>query len=132
MNKKIAISGVILGVFAVILGAFAAHGLKKLITADALLSFETGVKYQMYHAFLLLFVSLSSLSETQKKRLLVVVMTGVLLFSGSIYALATNTLTEFDFKTIALITPFGGLTLITGWILLGVYLYKYSKEKNGV
>ncbi|MDX1272298.1 DUF423 domain-containing protein [Bizionia paragorgiae] len=119
MNRKLFISASVLGVIAVIVGAFAAHGLKPLISFEAMQSFETGVRYQMYHAFLLLFVGLSAtLPETVKKGILYLVLLGVVLFSGSIYGLATDTLTSFNFKSIALVTPVGGLLLISAWIVM--------------
>ncbi|SEA46383.1 DUF423 domain-containing protein [Bizionia paragorgiae] len=119
MNRKLFISASVLGVIAVIVGAFAAHGLKPLISFEAMQSFETGVRYQMYHAFLLLFVGLSaSLPETVKKGILYLVLLGVVLFSGSIYGLATDTLTSFNFKSIALVTPVGGLLLISAWVVM--------------
>ena len=100
------------------IGAFGAHGLKDSLDASSLVTFETGVKYQMYHAFFLLLVSLFALSERMKKTLLIVIVCGIVLFSGSIYGLATNTLTTFDFSKIALLTPLGGLLLIVGWVVL--------------
>jgi len=121
MNKKILITASVFGVLSVVLGAFAAHGLKELITEQALQSFETGVRYQMYHAFLLLFIgTIDKLTIKTKKAVFFLVITGVFLFSGSIYGLATNALSGFDFKQIALITPFGGLLLIVAWIVMGL------------
>lgn len=119
MNKKILIVGSILGILGIILGAFAAHGLEKLVDTDAINSFETGVRYQIYHAFFLLILgSTSFISLKSKKVILYVVILGVIFFSGSIYGLATNNLSSFDFKTIALITPIGGLLLIIAWIVM--------------
>jgi len=117
MNKKVLITGSILGVLGIILGAFAAHGLEKIVDADAIKSFETGVRYQIYHAFFLLILgSTSFVSLKAKKVILYLVVIGLILFSGSIYGLATNELTSFNFKTIAMITPIGGLSLIIAWI----------------
>ncbi|WP_282041463.1 DUF423 domain-containing protein [Winogradskyella flava] len=119
MNKKILIVGSILGILGIILGAFAAHGLEKLVDTDAINSFETGVRYQIYHAFFLLILgSTSFMSLKSKKAILYVVILGVIFFSGSIYGLATNNLSSFDFKTIALITPIGGLLLIIAWVVM--------------
>ena len=129
MNKKVLILGSVFGLLAVIIGAFAAHGLKPKISVESLQSFETGVRYQMYHAFLLLFVgNLSIVSEKSKKTIYYLVFLGVLLFSGSIYGLATNTLTSFDFKVIGFITPLGGLLLISAWILLLINIVKSGKN----
>ena len=121
MNRKILVTASILGVLSVVLGAFAAHGLKALIAAEQLQSFETGVRYQIYHAFLLLFIgNTDKLTLRTKKSVFYIVIAGVLLFSGSIYGLATNALSGFDFKQIALITPIGGLLLIVAWIVMGI------------
>ncbi len=123
MNNKLLITGSVLGIFGIILGAFAAHGLEKLVDTDAIKSFETGVRYQMYHAFLLLILgSTSFLSLKSKKIIFYLVLFGLIFFSGSIYGLATNTLLNFDFKTIAWITPVGGLLLIVAWtvMLIGI------------
>lgn len=128
MDKKLLITATILGVLSVILGAFAAHGLKELISEEAMKTFETGVKYQMYHAIMLLFVgSTSYLKVTQKKVILYLVIIGVIFFSGSIYGLATNAITAFNFKAIALITPIGGLFLIASWLVMLVNFLKLKK-----
>ena len=119
MDRKIIRTGAVLGMIAIILGAFGAHALKALLTPEQLATFETGVRYQMYHAlFLLLIANLGSLSEKAKKQIHSLVIGGVALFSGSIYLLATNSLTSFDFKIIGFVTPIGGLLLILSWIRL--------------
>lgn len=129
MNKTILITATVLGVTSVILGAFAAHGLKKLVTPDAITSFETGVKYQMYHALFLLFVGTSTyISSGYKNVIFYLVLVGVIFFSGSIYLLATNVLTAFDFKKIAFITPVGGLLLIISWVVLLVNFFKFQPD----
>lgn len=129
MNKAILTTAAILGLTSVVFGAFGAHALKALITVDAQQTFETGVRYQMYHAILLLFVGQSSLINEKVKRIIYyLVVIGLFLFSGSIYLLATNTLTNFDFKTIGFITPIGGLFLILSWGFLVVTFFKKSKK----
>ena len=127
MDKKIISTGAILGMIAIILGAFGAHALKKVLSMEELSTFETGVRYQMYHAFFLLFIGMiNDLSKKAKKIIYNLVVFGVLLFSGSIYLLATNSLTSFDFKTIGFITPIGGLLLILAW---GVLLFHTLMKK---
>ena len=127
MDKKIISTGAIFGMLAIILGAFGAHALKKVLSVEELATFETGVKYQMYHALFLLFVGFATeLSQKAKKTMYYLVVFGVLFFSGSIYLLATNNLTSFDFKVIGFVTPIGGLLLILAW---GVLLVKYLKKK---
>ena len=129
MNKTILITASLLGFTAIILGAFAAHGLKQLISVESVQIFETGVKYQMYHALFLLFVgSTSYVSDKSKKIIYYFTVIGLLFFSGSIYGLATNLLTNFDFKNIAFITPIGGLCLIISWILLFVNFLKIGNN----
>ncbi len=127
MNNKILALGAFLGGLSVILGAFGAHGLKELIAPESLQVFETGVRYQMYHAFLLLIIgSIRLIDDKTQKIICYLVLFGVLLFSGSIYGLATNSLTTFDFTSIGFITPIGGLLLILAWVLL---LIKFLKNK---
>lgn len=128
MDKKIISTGALLGMIAIILGAFGAHALKKVLSIEALSTFETGVKYQMYQAlFLVLIGTLNELSQKAKKIIYNLVVFGVLFFSGSIYLLATNSLTSFDFKVIGFITPIGGLLLILGW---GVLFFNFVKKKS--
>jgi uncharacterized membrane protein YgdD (TMEM256/DUF423 family) len=127
MDKKIISTGAIFGMLAIILGAFGAHALKKILSLEELATFETGVKYQMYHALFLLFIGMNTtISEKIKKRIYVLTLVGIVFFSGSIYLLATNSLTSFDFKVIGFITPIGGLLLISAWATLLVH---YLKKK---
>jgi uncharacterized membrane protein YgdD (TMEM256/DUF423 family) len=128
MDRKIISTGAIFGMLAIILGAFGAHALKKVLSIAELTTFETGVKYQMYHALFLLFIGMTNeLSQKTKKSIYYLVIFGVLFFSGSIYLLATNNLTSFDFKTIGFVTPIGGLLLILAWSVL---FYNLVKKKS--
>ena len=125
MNKTILVAATFLGLTSIILGAFAAHGLKELIPLESVKTFETGVRYQMYHALFLLFVGNTSIISVQSKKLIFYfTIIGWLFFSGSIYGLATNMLTTFDFKTIGFVTPIGGLCFIIAWGILFVNLIK--------
>lgn len=127
MNKNVLVLGAVLGGLSVVFGAFGAHGLKDLISEDSIRVFETGLRYQMYHALLLLCIGGTKiLNEKTKQLLFYLVLIGVILFSGSIYGLSTNSLTQFDFKSIGFITPIGGLFLISAWVLL---LIKFLKNK---
>ncbi|MGV6830665.1 MAG: DUF423 domain-containing protein [bacterium] len=129
MNKKLLLSGAILGVISVILGAFAAHALKEQLSSDSLASFNTGVRYQMYHAlFLLALANSAILSEKAKKSLLILTLLGVVLFSGSIYLLSTEAMHAIDFSSIGFITPVGGLFLIIAWVLLIFHVLKSKSE----
>jgi uncharacterized membrane protein YgdD (TMEM256/DUF423 family) len=125
MERKIIITAAIFGILAIILGAFGAHALKSILTPEQLTSFETGVRYQMYHAFFLFFVA--SRKELSLKTLKVIynlVLGGVLLFSGSIFLLTTKNVTTIDFKIIGFVTPIGGFLLIIAWLVLLVTFFK--------
>ena len=127
MEKKIVSTAGFFGMTAIIFGAFGAHALKEVLSAEQLATYETGVKYQMYHALFLLFLGLSHhLSHKTKKIILVLTILGILFFSGSIYLLATMTITNINFKVIGIITPIGGLLLISAW---GMIMYHYLKKK---
>lgn len=116
-----------LGLVAIALGAFGAHALKEILSAEQLSSFETGVRYQMYHAIVLLFVNTYSGFTTAKKNAITYVFfTGVLFFSGSIYAIHLTSITA---KSIWFITPLGGLLLMVGWILLLLEFFKMRNNK---
>lgn len=125
MNRKIILVAAVLGVIAIILGAFGAHALKEVLNENQIVSFETGVRYQFYHALFLLFLGTTVLlSDKTKKIILILVLVGVLFFSGSIYLLATNDLTSIDFKFLGPITPIGGLLLISAWSALFLNILK--------
>jgi len=129
MNKRILILASFLGLTSVIIGAFGAHGLKEVLDAEQLQTFEVGVRYQMYHALFLLFIGLiDKISEKTKSTIFYFVFVGVIFFSGSIYGLATNDLTGFDFSKIALITPIGGALLIAAWAILLINFLKYKEN----
>lgn len=128
MDKKIIATAALIGAFGIILGAFGAHGLKNLVSAENVATFETGVKYQIYHALFLLFAGTSNLiSPKAKKLIFMLVISGLFLFSGSIYLLSLNTLFTFDFRKIGFITPIGGLLLIISWIVLFLSIIKRNR-----
>lgn len=128
MDRRILSTAAFIGMLAIILGAFGAHALKKVLDAEQLITFETGVRYQMYHAlFLILIGTLTTLSEKTKKTIYLLTLSGIFFFSGSIYLLATNSLTSFDFKIIGFVTPIGGLLLILAW---GSLLLNYFNKKS--
>lgn len=119
MERRITIIATLFGMIAIVLGAFGAHALKKVLSVEQLVTFETGVKYQMYHALFLLFVGTTKLvSDKVKTTILYLVVVGVVFFSGSIYLLATNDLISFDFRIIGFVTPIGGFLLICAWLCL--------------
>ena len=84
MNKTIFATGIVFGTAAVLLGAFAAHGLKTVLTTDALESFKTGTTYQMYHAIILLVLANTAISDQRKKVIYWVYTLGIIFFSFSI------------------------------------------------
>ena len=130
MNKKILVTASIFGLIAVVLGAFTAHGLEKIIDKDAIETFQVGVRYQMYHAIILLFVgSTKTILQKTKRIVFYLFVIGIVLFSGSIYGLATNELTSFNFKQIGFITPIGGLLLILSWVVLLINFLKMKGDK---
>jgi uncharacterized membrane protein YgdD (TMEM256/DUF423 family) len=119
INKNIVVTVAILGAFTIMIGAFGAHGLKELISEKSLVSFETGVRYQMYHVIVMLILGVSTgISPKTQKWVFRFFIIGILLFSGSIYLLTLNEFLPFDAKTIAFVTPIGGFLLIIGWLRL--------------
>ena len=119
MDKKILVTAVFIGLLAIILGAFGAHALKKTLSVEQLQSFEVGVRYQMYHALFLLFIgTFAFLDEKERMIIFWLTISGVLLFSGSIYLLATNGITGLKTKFLGPITPIGGLLMISAWSYL--------------
>lgn len=108
----------ILGALSVAGGAFGAHALKGKLTETALNSFETGVRYQMYHAIALLLVALLISQYPDVKAFVTTgwcFVAGVVLFSGSLYGLSLA-----GIKALGPVTPLGGLAFIVGWICLAV------------
>ncbi|POS01286.1 uncharacterized membrane protein YgdD (TMEM256/DUF423 family) [Flavobacterium croceum DSM 17960] len=128
MNNKIFSVAAFFGMTAIIFGAFGAHALKKVLLPEHLISFETAVKYQMYHALFLLFLGLQNqLDEKSKKLIYYFVVLGVILFSGSIYLLSTGSISGINFKPFGFVTPIGGVFLILSWgVLFWNYLFKKS------
>ncbi len=122
--KPYLIAGALLAGLSVILGAFGAHGLKSVLTAQQLNTFEIGVRYQMYHALALLFLPALSgvVSSTWANRVAFCFVTGTALFSGSLYALGMS-----GIKWFGPITPLGGMFFIIGWVLLVIGLIKGHK-----
>ncbi len=128
MYKNLTITS-LLGLIAIILGAFGAHVLKNKLSIDGISSFNTAVRYQMYHVIVLLFVNTySCFSEKFKNIVSYFFFIGILFFSGSIYVIQ---LLEVTAKSIWFITPLGGILFIIGWLLLFIsFLKKMIKTKN--
>ncbi len=119
MNQTTLIFAGFYGMFAVIFGAFGAHALKKILTEELQKSFETGVKYQMYHAIVLLFISTHlNFSTTLEKTIAYLFILGTFLFSFSIYGLVLSAAKKRKIRILGPITPIGGLLLVIAWGLL--------------
>ena len=111
----------LLGAITIVLGAFGAHALEEILTENALKSFETAVRYQMYHVIALLFVnSYSEFSLKTKNTVSYLFFAGILFFSGSIYAITLGV----NPKSIWFITPLGGLFFILGWLKMGIFYFR--------
>ncbi|MCP4051961.1 MAG: DUF423 domain-containing protein [Mesoflavibacter sp.] len=110
------ITGAFFGMLAIIFGAFGAHALKKILSENQLKSFETGIKYQMYHAIVLLFLGFNFQFSTSAMYWCFTL--GILLFSFSIYGLVLSDAKGKKLKFLGPITPIGGLLFVIGWLLL--------------
>jgi uncharacterized membrane protein YgdD (TMEM256/DUF423 family) len=131
MKKSVVIAGGVLILFAVILGAMGAHALKDILTDKNMLSFETGVRYQMYMglAILTLGLNYSKFRKKSFKLFLGFILTGSLLFSLSIYGLVwADTVGASLKKVFGPITPLGGVLMIIGWILFIVQFFVNKEE----
>lgn len=125
MEKRIVVSGTILIIIAIILGAFGAHGLKELISIEKLNSFEVGIRYQMYIGICLLIIGINA--EKLKFSLKIIfnlMMIGVVFFSASIYLLSLQELTSISLMFLGPITPIGGTLMIIGFCILLVKLIR--------
>lgn len=110
------ITGAFFGMLAIIFGAFGTHALKKILSENQLKSFETGIKYQMYHAIVLLLLGFNFQFSTSA--MYWCFSLGILLFSFSIYGLVLSDAKGKKLKFLGPITPIGGLLFVIGWLLL--------------
>jgi uncharacterized membrane protein YgdD (TMEM256/DUF423 family) len=121
MHKNFAVTAAVLGMLAVVLGAFAAHGLRSQIAETQVANFETGVRYQFMHALALLVLAFQR--DKLDSRLYRLAgwlwVIGVFLFSGSLYLLACRDLLDIRHWTwLGPITPIGGVGFVAGWAIL--------------
>lgn len=125
MERKLYISGAVLIVLAIILGAFGAHGLEGKIPQEKIDSYEVGVRFQMYHglAFLILGV-ISNRVTFSMKSIFGLLLLGTILFSVSIYFLSIQTMLGMELKFLGPITPLGGTLMIIGWTIFVVNLLR--------
>jgi uncharacterized membrane protein YgdD (TMEM256/DUF423 family) len=126
MSRRIILTASLFGAIAVMFGAFGAHTLKNILSADSLGIWAKGVEYQFYHTLALLFLSQFAMRNEKLVKWSYIFFTlGVLLFSGSLYLLATRDILNIGFVNyIGPITPIGGLCFILGWALLFVSALK--------
>jgi uncharacterized membrane protein YgdD (TMEM256/DUF423 family) len=119
MDMTFLLVGSLLGFLGVAAGAFGAHGLRSRLSVEMLAVFETAVRYQMYHVFAILLVA-AAMGRLGDARLLSLAgwsfVAGIVLFSGSLYALALTGVT-----TLGAITPLGGLAFLIGWACLAIF-----------
>jgi uncharacterized membrane protein YgdD (TMEM256/DUF423 family) len=122
MNRQIIITASLLGMLAVITGAFGAHGLKALVSGQQLEVWHTAVQYQFYHVLALLFLSTFARPNSRLIKASFYLFTfGIVLFSGSLYLLACRDLIGWGWLSImGPITPLGGLLFILGWLMLAL------------
>jgi uncharacterized membrane protein YgdD (TMEM256/DUF423 family) len=115
MDRVFFAAGAVLGAFGVAAGAFGAHGLRSRVTPEMLAVFETGVRYHLVHALALLATAWAAARWPSPAVTVAgwLFVAGVLVFSGSLYLLVLT-----GFRGLGAVTPFGGVALITGWILL--------------
>ena len=132
MKKTFLRIGGLLAMFAVILGAFAAHSLEEILEPEKLETFDTGVRYQFYHAFAVLIVGL--LMYSRKNKVLIAAgwlfIGGVVLFSGSLYLLAIRETMNLGLSWLGPITPLGGLLFIAGWVCFIISTYRDNERRR--
>jgi uncharacterized membrane protein YgdD (TMEM256/DUF423 family) len=118
-DKKIVVTGAILAALAIGLGALGAHSLKTMISANSLITFETGVRYQIYHALALSIIGFAVvIPAATRKWVFIFFLFGCVFFSGSIYLLALKEILPFEVSFLWPITPLGGILFIMGWLRL--------------
>lgn len=122
MSRTFLIIGTLNALLCIVLGAFGAHGLKRMLSADMLSVYHTGVQYHFYHAFGIIVIGLLLL-HFPKSRLMPIsgwlMMIGIVLFSFSLYVLSIT-----DLRALGMITPFGGISFLTAWALLAYAIWR--------
>lgn len=124
--KRWLVVAALLGGLAVVMGAFAAHGLRPILSERMLATFETGARYQMYHALAIGLAAFAMRGRVARLANIAAALflTGVLLFSGSLYLLAFTGITS-----LGMITPIGGLSFIAGWAALALTALKLDRPE---
>jgi uncharacterized membrane protein YgdD (TMEM256/DUF423 family) len=127
MQKIFLVIGTVLAGLAVVLGAFGAHGLQKIVSPDRVAIYQTGVQYQMYHALALVLTGIMSerILNSYLSYAGVMFVTGVILFSGSLYLIVSlYAMNKTVPKAVGILTPVGGLFFIFGWVCLLISILK--------
>ena len=127
MHKTFLILGSLLGGLAVALGAFGAHGLKKIVSSETVATYQTGVQYQVYHALALILVGILSdrIFNGFINYAAIFFIAGIILFSGSLYGIVGLHAAQKQVPTlVGILTPIGGLCFIIGWVLLVMGIIK--------
>jgi uncharacterized membrane protein YgdD (TMEM256/DUF423 family) len=129
-NKNWFVTAFILCGLAVTLGAFGAHGLKRLVSPLQIETFKTGVQYHFYHAFAIALAAIvSQYNDNQRiRRAMRLFLAGIVLFSGSLYGLTLVEVAGMDgMRWLGIVTPIGGILFINGWFLMALSIYKMEK-----
>ncbi|MCW9015166.1 MAG: DUF423 domain-containing protein [Gammaproteobacteria bacterium] len=121
MSRQFIILGAINCFLAVALGAFGAHGLQKIISAEALQTWQTSVQYHSFHGLGLIAVGIMQKEMNKVSVTGWLMLAGIVLFCGSLYLLSLS-----GIKSLGIITPFGGLCFLAGWLWLIVTTYKFK------
>jgi len=126
-NRNILLAGAVFMALGVLLGAFGAHALKKILSPEMLVVYKTGVDYQFYHALSLLLIGLIGFRIESKwlRWSGIAMVAGIILFSGSLYALSIS-----GIKILGAITPIGGLSFVAGWIFLVIGILKKTSTDH--
>jgi uncharacterized membrane protein YgdD (TMEM256/DUF423 family) len=131
MNRTSLLFGSGMIMLGIILGAFGAHALKEVLESEELMSFEVGVRYQMYHGLaLLLLGALGNNFSFVPKWVATCMIIGVVLFSGSIYLLSIDRLLGIELKMLVPVTPIGGAFLIMAWGAFFWQVLRFSSKKD--
>ena len=127
MNRNITLFAIFFIGSAILLGAFGAHALKAILTVEKLVSFETGVRYQMYNGLALLIIGICAKTISPSKVFVVLQILGTILFSFSIYLLCLNQFIPIPKLVLVPLTPIGGGLLIVSWLILFVSIWKQKQ-----
>lgn len=132
LQRNYLTAGALLGMLAVIFGALGAHALKERLSPAALTSFETAVRFQFFHALLFLILGNSRvlLQDGKAKIIFRLLLSGLILFSGSIYFLSTKEISGINnLRWLGPVTPLGGVLMISGWALLSISFFQLHKKQ---